>query len=59
MTCSHSAAAIPAIETGPSRREAANRYALAALLWERWPCELTQSLRLAALRDVLRARCGA
>jgi hypothetical protein len=35
---------------------ATKRYALAAALWELWPCELTQSLRLAALRDVLRAR---
>lgn len=38
------------------RKEAANRYALAAALWELWPSELTQTLRLAALRDVLRAR---
>jgi hypothetical protein len=35
---------------------ATRRYALAAALWEMWPCEMTQSLRLAALRDVLRAR---
>jgi hypothetical protein len=38
---------------------ATSRYALAAALWEMWPCEATLSLRLAALRGVLRARCGA
>jgi hypothetical protein len=35
---------------------ATTRYALAAKLWELLPCELTLSWRLAALRDVLRAR---
>jgi hypothetical protein len=43
-------------EKSAARTEAANRYALAAALWELWPCELTQTLRLAALWDVLRAR---
>ena len=38
------------------RAVAARRYALAAALWEAWPCALTQSARLAALRGVLRAR---
>jgi hypothetical protein len=41
-----------------ARDAATRRYALAAALWELWPCELTQSLRLAALVDVLRARCA-
>lgn len=35
---------------------AARLYALAAAVWERFPCELTQTMRLAALREVLRAR---
>lgn len=36
------------------------RYALCAALTERYPAsERIESLRLAALRDVLRARCGA
>jgi hypothetical protein len=42
-----------------ARDAATTRYALAAALWELWPCELTQSLRLAALRGVLRARLPA
>lgn len=48
----------PDPEKSAARTEAANRYALAHMLWERWPSELTQSLRLAALRGVLRARAA-
>jgi hypothetical protein len=39
-------------------QRAKHRYALCAALSERMPCEQTESMRLNALREVLRARCG-
>jgi hypothetical protein len=48
----------PAARAVAARTEARNRYALAAALWELWPCEATLSLRLAALVEVVRARCA-
>jgi hypothetical protein len=42
----------------PDLQRATDRYALCAWLSEQRPCELTESMRLNALWDVLRARAA-
>jgi hypothetical protein len=39
-------------------QHARDHYALCAALWEWRRCELTESMRLAALRALLQARCA-
>jgi hypothetical protein len=48
----------PAASQAAALDRAKARYALRAWLSERLPCELTESMRLNALWDVLRARAA-